>query len=236
MIKKTEIKVLVVDDSDVILYSLKNFFKEYNFDVVTCKDGLEGIQKAIEIKPDLILLDLVMPNVDGIKMLKVIKLIDLLKNTPVIVISANTNKSNVMAVIEAGADRVISKPLKKEIIVKSINELLGKDFIMGAKKDSPLTENESAEMVHQLRTFFINSFLQKKKYILNGLQTRNDDLIKAVVHEIKGSGGSIRYPQLSSVSEDVEKLLEKNVLDWDLIDIKCNQIFSLVEELTSSHS
>ncbi|MFA3783878.1 response regulator [Melioribacteraceae bacterium 4301-Me] len=229
------IKVLVVDDSDVILYSLKNFFKEYNFDVVTCRDGLEGIQRAIEYKPDLILLDLVMPNVDGIKMLKVIKLIDLLNKIPVIVISANTNKSNVMAVIEAGADRVISKPLKKEIIVKAINELLGKDMILEAKKEGHFTESETTEMVHQLRTFFIKSFNQKKKYILNGLQTRNDDLIRAVVHEIKGSGGSIRFPMLTNVSEEVEKLLSKNVLDWDLIESKCNQIFSLVEELKTTH-
>ncbi len=235
MDKKKTIKVLVVDDSDVILYSLKNFFKEYNFDVTTCSDGLEGIQKAIEYKPDLILLDLVMPNVDGIKMLKVIKLIDMLNKIPVIVISANTNKSNVMAVIEAGADRVISKPLKKEIIVKSINELLGKDLIVGAKKDSYFTESESAEMINQLRTFFIKSFVQKKKYLLTGLQTRNDDLIRAVVHEIKGSGGSIRFPQLTAISEDVEKLLGKNALDWDLIEAKCNQIFSLVDELKTVH-
>ena len=49
-----KIKILVVDDSDIIRYSLKNFFEDYNLEVITCLNGLEGIQKAIEHRPRLI--------------------------------------------------------------------------------------------------------------------------------------------------------------------------------------
>ena len=111
-------KVLIVDDSDVILHTLKDFFEDYNFEVITCSDGLEGIQKAAEEKPDLIILDLMMPNIDGIKMLQVKNVLEDIQNIPVLVISANTAKRNVMAALEAGAHRVISKPLDQQLIIK----------------------------------------------------------------------------------------------------------------------
>ena len=46
--------ILIVDDSDIVRHSLKNFFSDYNFEVITCTDGLEGIQKAAESKPSII--------------------------------------------------------------------------------------------------------------------------------------------------------------------------------------
>ena len=101
------IKILVVDDSDIIRQSLKTFFRDYNIEVITCHDGLEGIQETIEHKPSLIFLDLMMPNFDGVKMLQVLKVLDDLKTIPVIVISGNTNKRNVITSIEVGGDRVI---------------------------------------------------------------------------------------------------------------------------------
>ncbi len=64
-----KITILIVDDSDIVRHSLKNFFSDYNFEVITCTDGLEGIQKAAESKPAIIFLDLMMPNLDGVKIL-----------------------------------------------------------------------------------------------------------------------------------------------------------------------
>lgn len=230
-----KVKVLIVDDSDVIRYSLTKFFKEFDFEVVTCNDGLEGIQKAIDYKPHLIFLDLMMPNVDGLKMLNVIKMIDSLKTIPIIVISGNTNKSNVITAIEAGADRVISKPLKRDIIIKYVNELMGKDFFANLKKGNQITELESSEIVNQLRVYFLKSFDQKKKYVQNGLDKQNDDLVRAVIHEIKGAGGTIRYPQLTAISESIERLLGNKNINWELVEAKCNQIFTIVEEMKINH-
>lgn len=234
--QKNKIKILIVDDSNIIRHSLKSFFQEHQFDVITSNDGMEGIQKSIEFRPELIFLDLMMPNVDGVKMLRVLKMIDVLKNIPVIIISGNTNKSNVLTVIEAGADRIISKPLKKEIIIKNMIELLGEDKVGFLSKTSKFSENETNELVNQLRTFFLKSFPQKRKFLLNGVESHNEDLVKAVAHEIKGAGGSLRYPQLSNVSEDIEKMVSKSEIDWELVKLKCGQIFSIVDEMQSVDS
>jgi len=129
-----KLTILVVDDSDMIRSSLKIFFSDYNIKVITSNDGLDGIQQAVKYKPSLIFLDLMMPSFDGIKMLQVVKVLDDIKLIPVIVISGNTNRTNVIASLEAGAERVISKPLKKAVLLKNINEILGGDFLKEAKK------------------------------------------------------------------------------------------------------
>ena len=65
------IRILVIDDSVLIQKALRSFLEELDIEVITCNNGLEGIQYAIETKPRLIFLDLLMPNLDGIKMLQV---------------------------------------------------------------------------------------------------------------------------------------------------------------------
>jgi DNA-binding response OmpR family regulator len=228
---KSQIKILVVDDSNVIRHALKSFFEEYRFEVITCDDGMEGIQKAIEHKPDIIFLDLMMPNVDGVKMLQIIKMIDTLKSIPTIIISGNTNKTNVLTVIEAGADRIISKPLKKEVIVKNMVELLGKEKVGFLENNVKFNELETNELVNQLRKHFLNSFVQKRRFLINGLESKNEDLVKAVAHEIKGAGGSIRYPLLTTLGDEIETMITSGNADWDIIKVKCNQIFSIVNEM-----
>jgi CheY-like chemotaxis protein len=197
---------------------------------------MEGIQKSIEHKPDIIFLDLMMPNVDGVKMLQILKMIDTLKTIPVIIISGNTNRSNVITVIEAGADRIISKPLKKEVIVKNMIELLGKDKVGFLEKNSKFNELETNDLIQQLRKHFLNSFAQKRRFLINGLESRNEDLIKAVAHEIKGAGGSIRYPQLTTLGNEIEIMLTDGNIDWDVINMKCNLIFSIVNEMEKNSS
>jgi DNA-binding response OmpR family regulator len=233
---KEQIKILVVDDSDIIRHSLKIFFSDYNFEVITCLDGLEGIQKAIEHKPCLIFLDLMMPNFDGMKMLQVLRVLDDLKSIPVIVISANTDKKNVMAAIEAGANRVISKPLQKELIVKYVNEILGPDFLSRAKNSNAFSDVERNEITFHLISFFLKSFEVKRQGILQSIETKNKDLLKTIVHEIKGTGTTIGYPRLTDLSDDIHSRLSVYDIDWNTIRIRCEQLFAIVAEIESANS
>ncbi len=130
--KKTTI--LIVDDSEIIIRVLKHFFKDYNIELLTSKNGLEGIEMAEKYKPALIFLDIMMPNIDGIKVLQILKIFESIKKIPVIVISGNTNRENTMTSIEAGAERIMSKPLDKNVVIKFINEILGSNFLEKLKK------------------------------------------------------------------------------------------------------
>jgi len=226
-----KIRILIVDDSDGIRHALKSFFEDYNLDVITCTDGLEGLQKAAEFKPNLIFLDLMMPNFDGLKMLQVIKVLDNLKHIPIIVISANTDRRNVLAAVEAGAERVLSKPLQKEMIIKYVNEILGSETLSRSKKKKAISEKEKTDIQKSLVRFFLNSFPDKKKRIEESLNAQNKDMLKMVVHEIRGNGGTIGYQSLTAISGEVEDKLLKGDFDWSFIKLKCGQIFTMVKEI-----
>lgn len=225
------ITILIIDDSDIIRNSLRNFLSEYELEVITCNDGLEGIQKAIEYKPKLIFLDLMMPNLDGLRMLKVIKILEDLKNLPVIVISGHTDKNNVLAAIQAGAVKVLSKPLSKEVLYKCINEVMGKDFLENAKKTRYLTELEKEEINNQLKKYFLLSLPQRKETIKFALKNRNIDLLKTVLHEIKGTSGMIGYSNISSMCAECEFILTDLNLDWSDIENRCEQLINEFEVL-----
>ncbi len=234
MSNENKIKILVVDDSDIIRYSLKNFFSDYNFEVITCTDGLEGIQKVQEHKPSIIFLDLMMPNLDGVRMLQVIKMIEEVKKIPVIVISGNTNRTNVLASIEAGADRVMSKPLQKEIIIKNVTELLGPGFLQKAKKAKTFSSSETEEIKRKLVGLFLKSYQVKKETIIEALEHNDKDSLRFIVHEFKGAGGSIGYPQLTVISGIIEDQLGGTSINWEQIKNMCSQVFKIINEIKDS--
>lgn len=223
-------KILVVDDSDVIQNSLKYFFEDFDFYVITSSDGLDGIQKTAENKPDLIILDLMMPNFDGIKMLQVKKVLKDIQNIPVLVISANTARSNVLAALEAGADRVISKPINNDELMKNVNELLGGNNFSNNNSISFSSEDKS-EIKNKLAEFFVESFQMKKEMIKTALREKNENLLRMTVHEIKGAGGTIGYPELTDLSSLVLEKDYSNQSDWLFAEIKCNQILQLVDQI-----
>jgi CheY-like chemotaxis protein len=226
--------VLIVDDSDLICHTLKTFFSDFNLEVLTSHDGLDGIQKAAVNKPALIFLDLLMPNFDGIKMLQVIKVLDNLKNIPVIVISGNTNRTNVVTAIENGADRVISKPLQREIILKNVAEIFGEDFLARLKKPNLFSNNEIKDIKRELGEYFLSTFPQKKENILRALDEGDHDTLKFIMHEIRGIGGTMGYPNLSLLGSVIEDQLGGKYLNWEKLRVMCDQVFTAVREIEVS--
>ncbi len=230
----TRISILVIDDADIIRNALRKFLMDYDLEVITCNDGLEGLQSALEYKPKLIFLDLMMPNLDGIRLLRVLKVIDDLKDIPVIIISGHTDKTNVMAAMEAGAEKIISKPLTKDVLVKSINEILGNKFLSSTKKIAQLSNSEKEKMTEVLRQYFGNSIANKRDSIHNSLNKKNKDLLKLILHELKGSSGTVGFPQISEMCKEVETVLTANSVDWEEINFKCGALLNKLIEIELS--
>lgn len=221
-LENDRIKILVIDDADIIRNSLKKFLSEYDLEVITCSDGLEGLQKVLEYKPKLIFLDLMMPNLDGIRLLRVLKVMEEVKNIPVIVISGHTDKMNVLAAMEAGAERIVSKPLTKDILVKNINEVLGSNFLSNTNKFINLTNSEKEQMAAELRKYFINSLVNKKETLKQSLDHKNKELLKLVVHELKGSSGTVGFNNISSICRELENVVLSPNSTWEEIEEKCS--------------
>ena len=234
-IKSRQLRMLVVDDSDVILHALRHFFEDYNFEVITCSDGLEGLKKAVEIRPNVIFLDLMMPNFDGLKMLQVKKVLMEIKDIPVIVISANTDRRNVLAAIEAGADRVISKPLQKDTIIRCVNEVLGEKLFEREQKSNLLTEADQSELQNDLIKIFIQVLPKKKEQLIEGLQKRDFALVKTVAHEIKGSGSTIGQVNLTKIASEIEHREAVTDTDWMFIQMKSEQLLLALKRIEEDY-
>lgn len=235
---------LIIDDSNIILQALKSFFEDYNIEVYTCSDGLEGIDKAIKSKPDLIFLDLLMPNFDGIKMLQVKSVIQEIKEIPVVVISANTNKKNVLTAIELGANKVISKPFQKEVIIKVVREILGEEIMLKPdqnsenkiKMDNKLENALFEDVKDKLIKLFLETFSEQKNSLQRALEKRNDKEIGEIIHNLKGVGGTIGASDITELAKIIEEKEIKSDLDWFFIQVKCEQLFKRVREIENIYN
>jgi CheY-like chemotaxis protein len=117
-------KILLVDDTDTILLFLKTLLAGQNFDFLTAKNGAEAVEKARRERPDLVLLDVFMPVMDGIEACRVMKGDPELKSIPVIIVTARSEAENVERCLDAGCDDYVFKPVRKLELLDKINRLL----------------------------------------------------------------------------------------------------------------
>lgn len=119
-------KLLIVDDEPNIVMSLEYLFQKENFEVFIARDGAEAIEIIEKIIPDIILLDIMMPKVDGYQVLNYLKTVEELSEIKVIILSAKTKISDVELGLQLGADKYISKPFSTKKLVSDVIELLNK--------------------------------------------------------------------------------------------------------------
>ncbi len=118
-------RILIVDDSQFMRSILKNLLIPKGHEVVgEASNGREAIEKYKKLRPDLVLLDIVMPDMDGLETLKEIKKID--PNARVIMCTALGQQKIVIEALKAGARGYIVKPFKAELVLKEIDRVLGK--------------------------------------------------------------------------------------------------------------
>lgn len=117
-------KILLVDDElDIIEFLGYNLSKE-GYDVSTATSGKEAIEIAKKVKPDLIILDVMMPEMDGIETCHEIRNIEGLKNTLIAFLSARGEDYSQVAGFDAGADDYITKPIKPRLLVSRVKAIL----------------------------------------------------------------------------------------------------------------
>ena len=103
-------QILVIDDDPTIRLTLKRLLKSQNYDVIVAKDGEEGLAKAKELRPSLIICDWMMPIIDGLEVCRQIKSNSELSNIYLILLTARDQESDLVKGLEMGADDFLSKP------------------------------------------------------------------------------------------------------------------------------
>ena len=123
---KKKLLMLLVEDEEDMLKAIRLRLEANDYEVIPARDGQEALMKARTEKPDLIILDIMLPKMDGFKVCRMLKFDEKYQNIPIVVVSAKTQKADIERGKEMGADAYITKPFKSEELLKTINELLAK--------------------------------------------------------------------------------------------------------------
>lgn len=122
--KKKDIKILLVDDEPDILEILSYNLSAEGYNVFTASNGAEGVAKAKKKQPHLIILDVMMPEMDGIEACEIIRNTKGLENTIITFLTARGEDYSQVAGFDAGADDYITKPIKPKVLISKIKGLL----------------------------------------------------------------------------------------------------------------
>lgn len=118
------VKILTVDDSKTIRMVVKKAFKGFDCELFEGENGVEGLAMASREKPDLIVLDITMPLMDGKEMLAKMKSEDSLKNIPVIMLTAESGQDNVLEIVKMGVKDYMVKPFKGPQLIDRVTKLI----------------------------------------------------------------------------------------------------------------
>tara|TARA_B100000575_G_scaffold125282_1_gene99920 strand:- start:1928 stop:2617 length:690 start_codon:yes stop_codon:yes gene_type:complete len=178
---KSNIKILCVDDEPDILEILKYNLSNEGYDIFTAKDGKIAVEKAKEKKPNLIIMDIMMPNMDGIQACEILRSDEKFNDTLIMFLTARGEDYSYVAAYEAGADDYVTKPVKPKILLSKVKGLL--------RRSKRNTEKEVQEI--QFGNFKINrdtykvyldeksiSLPRKEFELLNLLASKPDKVFK----------------------------------------------------------
>ncbi len=144
--------ILLVDDDEDIIEFLSYNLKKEGYRVISANNGKKAIDKAIKNKPNLILMDVMMPEMDGISAVQEIRKNDNLTDTIIVFLTARAEDYSQIAGFEAGADDYVAKPIKPKVLVSKIGALLRRS----------LAKEKSEEKVIEINDLTIN----KEKFVI----------------------------------------------------------------------
>lgn len=165
-------KILLVDDERDILDFLSYNLESIGYDVRVANNGEEGVKTALEFKPDLILLDMMMPEMDGIETCEKIREVDELKSVVIAFLTARGEDYSQIAGFNAGADDYILKPIKPKVLMSRVKALLKRGGIDNAGESRSIIKEGRIEIdtkKHTVRFEDVEIVLPKKEFKLLSL-------------------------------------------------------------------
>jgi two-component system, OmpR family, alkaline phosphatase synthesis response regulator PhoP len=117
-------KILIIEDEKDLVLTLRFRLEHNGYEVLTAYDGDEGLKKAQNSRPDLIILDLMLPKMDGYRICGILKSDERYKKIPVLILSARAQEADKKMGEEIGADAYVTKPFEPEELLDKIKELM----------------------------------------------------------------------------------------------------------------
>ncbi|MHB1179696.1 MAG: response regulator transcription factor [Daejeonella sp.] len=145
-------KILIVDDEPDIRELIEYNLKKEGYQVFTAANGQEAVTEAKRVIPDLIILDIMMPKMDGIEACRILRTMNEFKNTFMVFLTARSEEYSEIAGFNVGADDYIAKPIKPRALTSRVNAILRRNVQAEAEEDNKL---EIADLVIDREAFLV---------------------------------------------------------------------------------
>lgn len=225
-------KILVIEDEEAIRENILDLLEAENFESMGAANGKIGIKMAIAQIPDLILCDMMMPEIDGHGVLKALRSEPITATIPFIFLTAKADKTDIRLGMELGADDYITKPCTPQELLKAVVIRLDKHKAISKKSQKTLDElrsNISMSLPHELRTP-LNAIMGFSELILSEYSILEESEILEMIGYIQLSGHRLyRLIQNFLLYTD----LEMAATNPELVKEMQNSEFSCVESLLS---
>ena len=213
-------KILVVDDDPDIVELLKYNLSSEGYKVKSASNGIQAVSLAREFIPDLTILDIMMPNMDGVETCRQIRSIPELANKFIIFLTARSEEYSEIAAFEMGADDYITKPIKPRALISRINALFRRDI----KKNTGSSKINIGNLEIDRTSYTVKLdnkkiILPKKEFELLFFLAQNPDQVFGRDDLLKNIWGSDVYVLARTVDVHIRKVREK-IGDGFIITIK----------------
>lgn len=177
---KEKIKVLLVEDEQTLAMIVKDTLEDEGFDIILAKDGMAGLKSYFDFKPDVLIADVMMPQMDGFEMVTKIRQTD--KNIPILFLTARSAIKDVVNGFELGANDYLKKPFNMQELIVRIKSLVNRAFVKKSGKDKEQFEigNYTFDSVTQ-KLIFAASELElshRESEILKRLCLNQSDVVE----------------------------------------------------------
>ena len=210
MSSKSDFKILAIDDEKDILLLLKYNLEQEGYTVKTVESGVEALKIVDKFSPQLILLDIMMPKLDGIETCIKLRSIESLSNIYVIFLTAREEEYSEVAAFDAGADDYITKPIKPRALISRINSFFKRRFT--SKDSSLIQEVETLKMDKNSYTTILDGkkiYLPKKEFDLLFFLMKNSSKVYSRDSLLRNVWGSGVHVVARTVDVHIRKLREK---------------------------
>jgi len=206
-------KVLVIEDEKNIRETIQEILDLNDFSVATAQNGLIGVAKALQFKPDIIICDVMMPEMDGFETLKNIRSINEISNIPFIFLTAKTEKKDFREGMNLGADDFLNKPFHTKELLKVIDLRINKSKLEKQQYNKEI--NTLKEEVNKLQNS-INNLSYTNSHVLRAPLLKTLGLINFLIEDAEDKSNMNNEVlkmlkdsclELSDATEGVEKLL-----------------------------
>lgn len=203
-------KVLVVDDEEPILELLKYNLEKQGYDVRTAADGQQAVEQAKKFHPDLVLLDIMMPKMDGVEACRQIRAIPEMVNTFIVFLTARAEEYSEVAAFDVGADDYILKPIKPRALMSRISALFRRD----SKKKNTSSQIKIGDLVIDRTSYTVQIkgkevSLPKKEFELLFFLAQNPNKVFSRDDLLQNIWGSDVYVLARTVDVHIRKVREK---------------------------